>query len=233
MTLKTHQRLLTILLAIASAGTTALIGLNVWARRDAPADSGNAQFKNTPPLGVPVLHGVPPFTLTQRDGSTVANAQLLGKVWVADFIFTRCAGPCRVMSRQMAGLQERLGDHPSARDIRLVSISVDSEYDTEPVLRRYAQEFEADAIMWLFLRGPGATVQKLVVDGFKLPLERNTDPNDPIIHSQRFVLVDQAGHVRGYYNGTPQEGPGGETLPAEMDALLRDLELVLAESEPE
>jgi cytochrome oxidase Cu insertion factor (SCO1/SenC/PrrC family) len=96
---------------------------------------------------IPVLGRIPDFSLTDRSGNTVRLGDLLGKVWIADFVFTHCAGPCPVMSHQMAELQKRIGD---ARDIRLVTITVDPDRDTPEVLRDYANLYGASDTGWLF-----------------------------------------------------------------------------------
>src|SRR6266576_6748307 len=85
---------------------------------------------------VPVLGQISDFTLTNQLGQAVTLAGLRGHVWVADIIFTRCAGPCLKMSRQMKELQEGL---PSKSEVQLVTLTTDPEFDTPSVLRTYAQ----------------------------------------------------------------------------------------------
>src|SRR5262249_55172554 len=80
------------------------------------------------------------FSLTECHGQTVTKADLLGKPWVACFIFTRCAGPCPRVSEQMQILQNRL----KGIDVRLVSFSVDPDRDTPEDLRKYAKVYKAD-----------------------------------------------------------------------------------------
>ena len=144
---------------------------------------------------VPVYSTVPDFTLTERSRRSVTRQDLEGQVWVADFIFTRCAGICPVMSSNMQKLQERLPG-----EVRLVSFSVDPSHDTTEVLTEYAKRYNADPDRWLFLTGDPSTMQELSVDGFKLALDPTGGTEaEPITHSSRFVLVDRQGHIRGYY----------------------------------
>lgn len=147
---------------------------------------------------LPVLFEVSDFALTNQEGQVVTRADLLGKIWLADIIFTRCAGPCPVMTRKMAELQRVLpADHP----VRLVTLTTDPTYDTPAVLRAYARRFGADPARWSFLTGTKTQIVRLAADGLRLtavetaPGERET-PDDLFVHSTILVLVDQRGRVR-------------------------------------
>jgi cytochrome oxidase Cu insertion factor (SCO1/SenC/PrrC family) len=146
---------------------------------------------------------VPDFQLTERSGRTVSRDDLKGKVWVAAFVFTRCAGPCSQISGAMAQLQNAV---VSQKDVALVSITVDPEHDTPKVLTDYAAKFNADPDRWLFLTGEPAKVYSLIRDGFKLGVEQNEGtartPGNEVMHSTRLALVDRQGEIRGYYDGT-------------------------------
>jgi len=146
---------------------------------------------------LPVLGDVPDFSFTERSGRTVSRKDLVGRIWVADFIFTSCAGTCPVMTSRMAGVHQALREEPGAL---CVSFSVDPERDTLDALRAYANRYSASADGWWFLRGPQKEVHRLEYEGFKMG-----DPEDPMIHSERFVLVDRAGRIRGWYRGTEAE----------------------------
>src|SRR5207245_625728 len=107
---------------------------------------------------LPVYGRVADFTLTNQLGQAVTLADLRGHVWVADIIFTRCAGPCRKMSQQMKDLQHSL---PPGTNVRLVSFTTDPDYDTPPILKRYAQDLGADPHRWFFLTGPKKEISDL------------------------------------------------------------------------
>jgi len=221
------QRWLVVLIAIASLGTTALIVINVLSRYTPDARTFPDELRGgllAPILDQqepPVLVTLPPFALTDQLGNSFGSRQLRGKVWLASFIFTRCAGPCPMMTSQMAQFHQRLADHPHRDRIRLVSISVDPEYDTPAVLKEYARLAHADARFWRFLTGTRTYIWQLVREGFKLPVD--TAPGNtksPIFHSQKFVLVDQAGRVRGFYDGlTPQ---GQERLWMDLQRIVQE-----------
>lgn len=149
---------------------------------------------------LPVLNSVPDFSLTERSNRVVNRGELDDKVWVADFIFTQCAGICPAMSAHMRKLQDLLPPQ-----VRLVSFSVDPEHDTPAVLSTYAARFGADSERWLFLTGDKQALHKLSFEGFKLAVEDDGTQVEPITHSSRFALIDRQGRIRGYY-GMEDEG---------------------------
>ena len=163
---------------------------------------------------LPFLGELTEFQLTDQDGEQFSREDLLGKVWVADFIFTTCAGPCSVMSGQFTELQSRFGN---ASDFRLLSISVNPDYDTPEILKQYGDRYGADHDRWRFLTGKKDRIHELAVEGFKVG-----SVEDPIFHSTRFILLDSKARIRGYYISSELE---------EMQQLWRDVEL-LAEVSP-
>jgi protein SCO1/2 len=139
---------------------------------------------------LPVIRAVPEFSLTDQEGRTVTNADLRGKIWIADFIFTRCAGPCPLMTARMLEMQKALVKTP---EVKLVSVTVDPEYDTPEVLKAYAEANFADPDRWKFLTGDKAVIEKLVTEGFMQHLaEENGEP----VHGTMFLIVDGNGMVR-------------------------------------
>ena len=176
------------------------------------------------PSGVPVMSELAPFTLTDESGEPFGTNALRGHVWVADFIFTRCESICPMMTAQMKSLQTELSGDPAWEDLRLVSFSVDPEYDTPAVLAEYAVDNGADESHWRFLTGTRAGIWDMSRRGFKLPVDDNPgDAAMPIAHSPQFVLVDRAGRIRGYYDGLDSE---------RRAALVEDLAKIAAEPLP-
>jgi len=162
----------------------------------------------------PEISALPDFELTNRDGRSVRLADLDGEIWVADFIFTRCGGVCPRMTERMIRLETSVG----GTRLRRVSISVDPTFDTPDVLAAYAEAFRITDPDWLFLTGERDAIYELTVGGFKLavddePPPQSTHPDEPILHSNRFVLVDRRGTIRGYYD---------PFRPEELQRLLRD-----------
>src|SRR5207244_837513 len=116
-------------------------------------------------------------------GRNITLQDLRGKIWIADFIFTSCAGTCPMMSAQMRKLQDSL-----PADIRLVSFSVDPGRDTPAVLASYATHFGAEPQRWVFLTGDRQALYDLSIKGFKLALDDTQgSETEPITHSSRFV----------------------------------------------
>jgi len=167
---------------------------------------------------IPPIRPVPPFRLQERSGAFVEDRQLRGKVWIADFIFTRCPGPCADLSRAMAGLQERLA---GKEDVVLASFTVDPEFDTPEVLRGYAERYGAHADRWLFLTGDAAELRRLIVKGFMLAVAdqepEKVETEGLFVHSTLLMLVDKEGRIRAYYDSTSKEA---------MEKLMGDIEFL-------
>ena len=149
---------------------------------------------------LPDLGHVPAFSLLDQSGAPKSAAALRGKVWVADFFFTRCPTICPRITRRMRAVQQAA--QAANQPLTLVSFSVDPENDTPPALLAYAQRYQADLATWSFLTGDLEVVKRTVVDGFKLALDGKPDPsaeNGGIIHGSHLVLVDKSLTIRGYY----------------------------------
>lgn len=152
-------------------------------------------------LPLPVLGEVPPFQLTSQTGDTVDRQSLDGHVWVADFIFTSCPGPCPRMSSQMHQIQTATAGTP---DVKLVSFTVDPAHDTPAVLAAYGKHFLAQPGRWYFLTGPQTRLDEIGRDGFKL-----NAVDGSLDHSTRFVLVDRVARIRAYYASSDDGFPAG------------------------
>lgn len=167
---------------------------------------------------LPVMAQVGDFSLTNQDGTLASLADMRGKVWIADIIFTRCAGPCPRMTRQMKELQDALvGDTQT----KLVTLTTDPDNDTAPVLKTYAQRASADTSRWMFLTGTKKQIADLAVGSLKLSAvpvkkEEQTDANDLWVHSTIFVIVDKHAQLRGVFD----TGGAGVDWSAEKQKLL-------------
>jgi protein SCO1/2 len=180
-----------------------------------------------------VVRQLPDFTLTDQRDQNYGSSDLRGKVWIADFIFTRCTGTCPAITMSMTRLQEKLRENPRWKEVRIVSLSVDPSYDTPAVLADYAKTWKADKKQWLFLTGPKAKVHELIKKSFLLPvIDAPANTKEPIIHSQRIVLVDRLGRHRGFYRAMDKKGHDGTRISNELDQLLEDLNKVLKEPIP-
>src|SRR5271170_7030860 len=160
-----------------------------------------AELKRTKKLALPVLGQIADFTLTNQDGKITTLADLTNRVWVADIIFTRCAGPCPIMTGQMKKLQDAL---PQTSDAKLVTLTTDPDYDSPAVMKRYGQHFGADFNRWTFLTGTKAEIAALASGSLKLSavpvkLEDQKSVADLFIHSTYFVVVDKHAQLRGIF----------------------------------
>jgi len=138
------------------------------------------------------------FTFTERSGRTVTRADLLGKPWLACFVFTRCASTCPKVTAAMAELSRAVKD----TDVQLVTITVDPDHDTPEVLSRYAEQFRADLDRWWFVTGDKADTFHLLHGSFGVAAADNPDgpPGFQVIHSNNIMHVDAEGQVVGKYN---------------------------------
>jgi protein SCO1/2 len=150
-----------------------------------------------------VFGQVPDFQLLSQTGEPFDRKTLDGKIWVADFIFTNCTGPCPRMSSHLRRVQTQTAE---LGDVRLVSFSVDPERDTPAALAEYAKRFRAVPGRWFFLTGDRSTLDALDRRTFMLG---NVDGS--LQHSTRLVLVDRQGRIRGYY-ATSEDDPTARLL---------------------
>lgn len=162
---------------------------------------------------LPFLGVVPLFTLTDQNGAEFKSAASLDKkIWVANFVFTNCPGPCPRMSSQMHQVQTALAGES---DVHFVSFTVDPERDTPPVLAAYAQHFEATPGKWHFLTGAAPDLNRLSRGVFMLG-----DVDGSLEHSTRFALIDRLARIRGYYQSS--EADAIPSLIADAKRLLKE-----------
>ncbi|MDB6171740.1 MAG: hypothetical protein JWL59_1051 [Chthoniobacteraceae bacterium] len=174
-----------------------------------------------PPAAPTQLHRhwqLPDFSLIERTGRPVTSAELRGKVWVADFFYTSCPGPCPMMTSRLSEIHKATRDE---KDVSLVSISTDPSKDTPDVLKQYAAKFGADE-RWLFLTGEKESIYTLANKGFKLSVsDEDGTEREPVTHSTKLVLVDRNGTVRGFYDSQTEE---------ETQKLIQDIKRLLKET---
>lgn len=149
----------------------------------------------------PELGTIPAFTLTDQSGEPFGSQALAGKVWIADFIFTRCPTICPALTAKMARLQKQARQRGLA--VEFVSFSVDPEHDTPERLKAFGRKHGADFGNWHFLTGTFDAIKSTVTDAMKISMGRDSaaEPVDPegVLHGTHFVLVDGRQTIRGYY----------------------------------
>src|SRR5438552_4000002 len=199
--MKPVQKILTTVLWIVFVlAMVSVIGAGMWGRARRGGSTGGAAAFEIARAGdeeadsLAPKADVPAFALVDQDGQPVTDESLRGKVWIASFVFTHCAGPCPVMTEKMSVLEKTLTDPR----VQFVSVSVDPERDTPTVLKAYAKEHHANESRWRFLTGGGKDATVELSRGMLLAA-LPAQGNDPIIHSTKFVLVDARGKIRSYY----------------------------------
>ncbi len=157
------------------------------------------------PSAPPILGEVPVFSLVNQKGDDVTRDDLLGRVWIVDFFFTRCTQVCPLLTHHMQQIQTILDKQDPEERVGLLSISVDPQDDRPKVLTAYAKHWQAEPRRWTFLTGDQTAVEKAVTRGFRItmgkpPPEKGGPSDFQIVHGQRMVLVDGEGHIRGYFD---------------------------------
>jgi protein SCO1/2 len=159
-----------------------------------------------------MLGDLPSFSLVAEDEKPFRKDDLLGRVWIADFVFTSCSDACPRLQGKMKKLQDRLIPMEQGGNISLLSISVDPERDTPQKLKEYGAIFGARPGLWRSLTGDQQEVERTVVRGFHTAMARvpreNVDPRlaaFEIMHGERLVLVDRMGRIRGYYDADDRD----------------------------
>lgn len=151
---------------------------------------------------VTAAHTIPDFALTTQDGALLKGKDLRGKIVVVDFFFTRCPGICPKMTSELTRLQDVFAED---KDVKIVSFSVDPEHDLPDTLKAYSQKHNAKLGQWTFVTGSKDSIYALAQRGFFITAMEDRQRPLEFIHSDKLVLVDKNGWIRGYYNGTKKK----------------------------
>jgi protein SCO1/2 len=155
-------------------------------------------LNRTLPPDLPVIAHVPAYELINENGQRFGSKELAGRVYLANFVFTRCPTVCPKMLGELEKIQKRV--RGTGRQVAIVTFTVDPEYDNEKVLFDTARARKANPHVWTFLTGSDKEAMfKLYRDGFKVGVEHNPKNLFDIAHSEKIVLVDTENRVRGYY----------------------------------
>ena len=191
--------------------------------------TGNVMMKKNPnpkwnqPKMDTVFHTIPAWKLTDENGKEFLGQSLKGKIYVADFFFTRCGSICPKMSTELTRLQDTFSEE---EEVQIASFSVDPVHDTPEILREYAKKYDAKAGKWHFLTGTKMQIYPLAVKGYFIPVADASEydkavksPDETFIHSEKLILVDKEGHIRGFYDGTDKKDV--DRLVLEIRVLLK------------
>lgn len=152
------------------------------------------------PADLPSYGTVPYFKFTAENGKAFGTDELLGKVYIANFAFTSCQTVCPTLFGKVQLVQHRMRGVIDRAAI--VTFTVDPQTDTPEVLSNKAKELKANPHVWRFLTGDLATIKNLLINGYKVPMGDKVLAESvyDVAHSQKLVLVDQDGVIRGYYD---------------------------------
>ncbi|MBP9681473.1 MAG: SCO family protein [Bacteriovorax sp.] len=185
-------------------------------------------LNRTLPPPLPVYYQVPEFSLQNEFNKPFGTKDLMGKFYIANFMFTSCPTTCPALMEKMDVIQNRI--RGLGTKAAIVTFTVDPKHDTPEVLFKYARKRNSNPFIWNYLTGKEGDLKKIVIDGFKVPmgnkeavekkLENKSITLFDIVHTEKVVLVDNKGQVRGYYG----------TNKIEMDRLMIDLGLLVNNS---
>jgi protein SCO1/2 len=169
---------------------------------------------------------MPDFSFVTHTKDTLHRTELRGKIVIADCIFTRCPGICKDLTSQMTRVEHYFTTNTNFKsDFRLLSFTVDPAVDTVETLAIYAKEKGVKTDKWKFLTGEKDSLYNFIVNFLKLPALEVQSISEPFAHSERMVLIDKEGFIRGYYDGT-------DTTTVNLlmrDAALLDVHYVIEE----
>lgn len=159
------------------------------------------------------------FTFTDHNNEDFGTADLEGKVWLADFVFTNCTTVCLPMMQNMKGVQEEL--QAQSLDVEIVSFSVDPEVDTPETLKSYAESYGVDLTSWHLLTGYSQKqIGEFALENFKAIAQKPEDDTQ-VIHGTSFYLVNHEGVIMKDYDG----------LNPPVEDIVRDAGILLKEAE--
>ena len=164
-----------------------------------------------------IYHTIPPFTFIDQKGDSVSNKDFLGNVTVVDYFFTSCEGICPKLSTQLQRVQNA---EKFRKDFRILSHTVNPEKDSVSVLAEYAKQFGANDSVWHFVTGDKQQLYDVARNGYYLVADKGDGGPQDFIHSEKFVLIDKQGRIRGYYDGTSE---------AQVDTLLTEIYVLYKE----
>ena len=160
-------------------------------------------MNRTLPQPLPVYFELPSYNLTNEYNKEFGSDDLKGRIYLANFIFTRCPSKCPAMMKKMKSIQKRM--RGLGKSVAIVSFTVDPLYDRPEQLFKYARDLQTNPHIWNFLTGTPKEMEKLLIGGFKVPIGDSQYPADivDLAHSEKIVLIDRQGRVRGYYEANP------------------------------
>ena len=167
--------------------------------------------------GDTLYHKIPDFKFLNQDSLWISEKDMAGKIYVADFFFTTCPTICPKMKTQLLRIYDKFAEDDR---VRILSHTIDPEYDGVRVLKEYAKKLNISSPRWNLLTGKKSDIYRLGEKSYMVTAQEDANEVGGFVHSGAFILVDQDRHVRGIYDGTKEE---------DVNHLMEDLGLLLKE----
>jgi protein SCO1/2 len=170
-------------------------------------DSVVTKMKDGKEVSDTIWHRVANVQLQNQLGDTVSLDSLKGKIVIIDFFFTHCASICPILTRNMRHLQDalKLRDYTKGVDttfVKFLSLTVDPEHDSPPVIKKYADHYGVNSDVWWMLTGPKKTIYDFALNELKLGIQDSVSVDSNFVHTDYVVLLDRDRVIRGYFHGT-------------------------------
>ncbi len=190
-------------------------------------DSVTTRVKDGKEMTDTVWHSVRNLALRNQLGDSVSLDSLNGQVIIIDFFFTHCASICPILTRNMRHLQDGLKVRNDTREVdtpfvKFLSLTVDPEHDSPPVLKKYADKYGVNSDIWWMLTGPKKTIYDFALNELKLGLQDSVSVDSNFVHTDYVALLDKDRVIRGYYHGTDT---------AAMARLANDIVVIMLEKD--
>ena len=167
--------------------------------------------------GDTLYHKIPDFKFLNQDSLWISEKDMAGKIYVADFFFTTCPTICPKMKTQLLRIYDKFAEDDR---IRILSHTIDPEFDGVRVLKDYAKKLNITSPRWNLLTGKKSDIYRLGEKSYMVTAQEDANEEGGFVHSGAFILVDQNRHVRGIYDGTKEE---------DVNHLIEDIGVLLKE----
>ena len=167
--------------------------------------------------GDTLYHKIPDFKFLNQDSLWISEKDMAGKIYVTDFFFTTCPTICPKMKTQLLRIYDKFAEDDR---IRILSHTIDPEFDGVRVLKDYAKKLNITSPRWNLLTGKKSDIYRLGEKSYMVTAQEDANEVGGFVHSGAFILVDQNRHVRGIYDGTKEE---------DVNHLIEDIGVLLKE----
>ena len=211
-------------------------------RTESRSKNISTQVNDTKSLAFLEINGeakkVPAFSFTNQEGKTITNKDYEGKVYIVEFFFTTCPTICPRMNKNLVQIQNSF---IGFENFGVASFTINPEYDTPEVLKKYAVKYGITNPNWHLMTGNIDTIYDLAIKGFNLYTAKDVEVEGGFEHSGNFALIDKNGFIRSritesgnpliYYNGiiSEEEMMNDEGYIEEISMLKEDIKKLLNE----